>query len=121
MISRQFLRENPDVVRDAVEKKGVDDVDVDRILAVDEEWRDLKARGDDLRHERNEVSSEIGRLKQEGEDERARAAIASVGSIDGQPVGTRVRGASGTVRACEEKYIGGRPERKVRETSPTRA
>jgi len=75
MISRQFLRENPDVVRDAVEKKGVDDVDVDRILAVDEEWRDLKARGDDLRHERNEVSSRIGDLKREGEEEEAQAAI----------------------------------------------
>jgi seryl-tRNA synthetase len=75
MISRQFLRENPDAVRDAVAKKGVDGVDVDEILAIDEEWRDLKARGDDLRHERNEVSSKIGELKREGKDEDAEEAI----------------------------------------------
>ena len=75
MLSRQFVRENPDVVRDAVEKKGVDGVDVDRILAIDEEWRELKARGDDLRQERNEVSRRIGDLKREGDDEEAEAAI----------------------------------------------
>lgn len=45
-----------------------------------------------------------------GERERARAAIASVGAIDDSPVGVRVCGASGTVRACEEKYIGSRRE-----------
>ncbi|AQL43188.1 serine--tRNA ligase [Halorientalis sp. IM1011] len=75
MISRQFLRENPETVREALEAKGVDDVDLDRILEIDEEWRDLKARGDDLRHERNEVSSKIGQLKQEGEEEEAQEAI----------------------------------------------
>jgi ribonuclease P/MRP protein subunit POP5 len=45
-----------------------------------------------------------------GESERARSAVASVRSIDGDAVGLRVRGVSGTVRACEEKYIGRPPE-----------
>ena len=75
MISRQFLRENPETVRGALDAKGVDDVDLDRLLDVDEEWRRLKSRGDDLRHERNEVSRNIGRLKQEGDDEAAEEAI----------------------------------------------
>ncbi|MEF8758128.1 MAG: serine--tRNA ligase [Halobacteriales archaeon] len=75
MISRQFLRENPDVVRDAIEKKGVEGVDLDRILEMDEEWRDLKAKGDDLRHRRNEISEQIGDLKREGKDEEAEEAI----------------------------------------------
>jgi seryl-tRNA synthetase len=75
MLSRQFLRENPEVVRDAMEKKGVTDVDLDRVLEVDEEWRSLKSRGDDLRQRRNEVSQRIGDLKREGKDEEAEAAI----------------------------------------------
>jgi seryl-tRNA synthetase len=75
MLSRQFVRDNPDVVREAVALKGVDGVDVDEILAIDEEWRELKARGDGLRQERNEVSSEIGELKAAGEDEAAEEAI----------------------------------------------
>jgi seryl-tRNA synthetase len=74
MLSRQFVREHPEDVRDALEKKGVD-ADLDRILEVDEEWRDLKARGDDLRHQRNEVSSKIGELKQEGDEDAAQDAI----------------------------------------------
>jgi len=74
MLSRQFVRENPEVVREALDNKGVD-VDLDRILDVDEEWRELKSRGDDLRHERNEVSSTIGELKQAGEEEAAQEAI----------------------------------------------
>ena len=74
MLSRQFVRENPDVVREALENKGVD-VDLDRILDVDEEWRELKRRGDDLRHERNQVSSRIGELKAEGKEAEAQEAI----------------------------------------------
>ncbi|GAB3685520.1 Rpp14/Pop5 family protein [Salinarchaeum chitinilyticum] len=45
-----------------------------------------------------------------GTVDRARAAIACIDAVDGDPVGLRVRGASGTVRACEEKYLGGPPE-----------
>jgi seryl-tRNA synthetase len=75
MLSRQFVRENPETVREALTNKGVD-VDLERILDVDAEWRDLKQRGDDLRHERNKVSSKIGELKQAGEEAAAQEAIA---------------------------------------------
>jgi seryl-tRNA synthetase len=74
MLPRQFVRENPDEVRRALEVKGVD-VDLDRILEIDGEWRELKATGDDLRRQRNEVSSEIGELKREGNEEAAEEAI----------------------------------------------
>ena len=74
MLRRQFVRENPAAVRAALEQKGVD-VDLDRILEIDAEWRSLKSEGDDLRHERNEVSSTIGQLKADGKDEEAEEAI----------------------------------------------
>ncbi|QLG62949.1 Rpp14/Pop5 family protein [Halorarum salinum] len=35
-----------------------------------------------------------------------RAALACVDDVDGRPVGLRVRGVSGTIRACEERYLG---------------
>jgi seryl-tRNA synthetase len=75
MLSRQFLREHTEEVREALDARGVEDVDLDRVLAIDEEWRGLKAQGDELRHERNEVSSRIGELKAEGREEDAEAAI----------------------------------------------
>jgi ribonuclease P/MRP protein subunit POP5 len=45
-----------------------------------------------------------------GERGRARAVVACMDSVDGHELGVRVAGASGTIRACEEKYIRGRPE-----------
>jgi ribonuclease P/MRP protein subunit POP5 len=40
-----------------------------------------------------------------GHVSEARAALACIDEIGGQPVGLRVRGVSGTVRACEERYL----------------
>ncbi|WP_135829750.1 serine--tRNA ligase [Halorussus halobius] len=77
MLDRNYVRENPDEVRAALDDKGVEGVDFDRILELDAEWRDLKARGDELRHERNEVSDRIGELKQAGKHDEADEAIAT--------------------------------------------
>ncbi len=74
MLDRTYLREHPEEVREALDNRGAD-VDLEAVLDLDEQWRELKARGDELRHERNEVSSQIGQLKQEGKDEAAEEAI----------------------------------------------
>jgi len=42
-----------------------------------------------------------------GQTDAARAALACIDSVDDAPVGLRITGTSGTVRACEEKYIRG--------------
>ncbi len=41
-----------------------------------------------------------------GTVDRTRAAVACVDDVDGHPVRVAVRGVSGTIRACEEKYLG---------------
>lgn len=81
MIDRQLLRDEPERVRDALAARNMEDVDIDRVLDVYDEWRSLKAEGDDLRHERNEVSQQIGQLKQEGKDEEAQEAIDRSGEL----------------------------------------
>ena len=43
-----------------------------------------------------------------GTESRARAAVACLTTVDGNPVGVRIRGISGTMRACEERYLNGR-------------
>ncbi|MFT4891658.1 MAG: ribonuclease P/MRP protein subunit POP5 [Halobacteriales archaeon] len=45
-----------------------------------------------------------------GEVEPARAALACVSDVNGDPVRIAVQGVSGTIRACEEKYLNGPPE-----------
>jgi ribonuclease P/MRP protein subunit POP5 len=41
-----------------------------------------------------------------GEVERARAALTCIDTIGDSPVGLRILGVSGTIRACEERYKG---------------
>ncbi len=41
-----------------------------------------------------------------GHVDEARAAIACISEVGGDPVRVTVRGISGTVRACEERYMG---------------
>ncbi|WP_436346667.1 serine--tRNA ligase [Natronorubrum sp. FCH18a] len=75
MIDRTYLRENPEEVRDGLEARGAD-VDLDDLLEIDERWRELKARGDELRHERNQVTKRIGELVADGKQEEKDEAIA---------------------------------------------
>ncbi|WP_135534413.1 MULTISPECIES: Rpp14/Pop5 family protein [Halostella] len=51
-----------------------------------------------------------------GHTDEARAAIACIDEVDGHPVGVVVRGMSGTIRACEEKYLGRRGEFSAQRT-----
>lgn len=46
-----------------------------------------------------------------GRVDEARAALACLDAVEGHPVGVGVRGVSGTVRACEERYLGRRAGR----------
>ena len=40
-----------------------------------------------------------------GEVEPARAALACVADVDGEPLGVHVRGVSGTIRGAREKFL----------------
>ena len=67
MLDKRLIRESPEKVRHGVEAKGVD-VDVDHMLALDREYLSNVKEGDELKHERNERSKEIGKKKRAGED-----------------------------------------------------
>jgi seryl-tRNA synthetase len=56
MLSLQFIRDNPDAVRKAAQQKNAT-FDLDRLLALDGEVRELKTRIDELRRQRNEISA----------------------------------------------------------------
>ena len=55
MLSLQFIRENIDLVRRAVGEKNVS-LDLDSLLSLDGEVRELRTRADTLRRQRNEIS-----------------------------------------------------------------
>lgn len=55
MLDIRFIRENPDIVKQAAKDKRVE-IDVDEVLALDKEYRALLTEIEDLRKQRNEAS-----------------------------------------------------------------
>ena len=62
MLDIKFIRENPDVVREALQNRHSGD-SIDDILALDERRRVLIVEVEGMKAKRNEVSKEIGRTK----------------------------------------------------------
>ena len=60
MLSLQFIRENTDLVREALHKRH-DSAPIDEILSLDKQRRNLLTEVEALRARRNEVSKEIGK------------------------------------------------------------
>ncbi|NLD79363.1 MAG: serine--tRNA ligase [Mollicutes bacterium] len=62
MIDINFIRNNPEKVKENIKKKFQDDklILVDEVKELDEKSRELKNLGDSLRQERNQISNEIG-------------------------------------------------------------
>ena len=64
MIDIKIIRENRDIVKENIKKKFQDDKLslVDEVYEYDVEYRDCKAKGDNLRSEKNKLSAQIGAL-----------------------------------------------------------
>ena len=74
MLDINLLRDNPEILRaDLKKRKDREKLAwVDETIRLDREWRELKARTDELRHERNTIALEIGKLKKEEKDASAK-------------------------------------------------
>lgn len=86
MLDIKLIRTNPELVKENIKKKFQDEklALVDEVLALDEKFRASKARGDELRQQRNTVSKEIGRLMKEGKKEEAEETKKKVAAIAGE-------------------------------------
>ena len=83
MIDIKLIRENKDVVKENIKKKFQDEKLplVDEVYDLDKEYRDSKLKGDNLRSEKNKLSSTIGELmrnKQVKEAEEVKAKVSSM-------------------------------------------
>ena len=67
MLDIKFVRENKEIVKENIKKKFQDEKLplVDEVIELDEKVRNLKLEGDELRKNRNTISSEIGSLMRE--------------------------------------------------------
>lgn len=80
MIDINFLRANPDKVRENIRKKFQDKKLplVDEVLELDAKRRELQREGDERRAKRNALSAQIGKLMKEKKTDEANAAKAEV-------------------------------------------
>jgi seryl-tRNA synthetase len=81
MLDARYVRENPDLVRAAMNAR-VCEWDIDAFLALDIERRTLIAEVEGLQAQRNESSKAIGGLMKEGKSDEAGRAKESVRSIN---------------------------------------
>lgn len=84
MIDIKFLRENPELVKENIKKKfQMHKLElVDEVISLDRKARELIAKGDELRSQRNNFSKEIGNFMREGKKEEAEKIKAKVNSIN---------------------------------------
>ena len=92
MIDIKLIRENPDLVKENIKKKFQDEKLplVDEVKGLDEKYRGIRVKVDELRAKRNSDSKNIGKLMQEGkkaEAEELKKSIANIGTeIEGLEV-----------------------------------
>lgn len=67
MLDLKFVRNNPDQIKAALNKRGTT-VGLDNFLALEEQRRQKLVLVEQLKNRRNTVSEEIGRLKKQGTD-----------------------------------------------------
>lgn len=84
MIDIKLIRENPELVKENIKKKFQDNklCLVDEVLALDKENRNVKLYGDELRMNRNSLSSTIGNLMREGKKQEAEDIKIKVNEIN---------------------------------------
>src|SRR5881394_3599254 len=81
MLDLNYVRENLDAVRAALEKRHMPSGALDDFARADEERRRVIAESDQLNAERNSASREIGALMKEGKREEADARRRAVGEL----------------------------------------
>jgi seryl-tRNA synthetase len=93
MLDLRFIRENPDLVKEALVKLNTT-APIDEILSLDEQRRGLLSEVEALKARRNAVSKEIGKMK---DGDRRQALIEEM-----RKVGERIKGLDDQVRQVEE-------------------
>ncbi|UCG63103.1 MAG: serine--tRNA ligase [Candidatus Zixiibacteriota bacterium] len=95
MLDMKFIRENPDLVKAGLAKK-YDNADIDQLLALDEQRREIIRNVENLKAERNKASAEIAQSKKTGKP--ADKAIENM-----RKVGDEIAGLDNNLREMEQK------------------
>jgi seryl-tRNA synthetase len=94
MLDIALIRNNPELIKDGIRKKRMD-VDIDELLAVDEQVRELRTEVEKIRADRNRISKGIPKLRGDEKNE----AVAQVKSFK-ESLSTKEPG----LRSLEDRF-----------------
>jgi seryl-tRNA synthetase len=88
MIDLKLLKDDPDIIRKALADRG-EDIDLDRIIALDKQRRSIITQTQDMKQERNVLSEKVGKLKRAGKEpqelmEQAKDLAEEIKNLDKQ-------------------------------------
>jgi seryl-tRNA synthetase len=98
MIDIRALREDPEAVKAALARRGVEASEVDAVLAADAAWLAKVQQAEQLRAEVKALSREVGQARKAGDDARAEEV-----SARSRALGEEEGAASAEADALEEK------------------
>ncbi len=77
MIDIKLIRENPNLVKQNIKRKGQTEklVLLDKVIKLDEDWRAIKFEADNLRKNRNIISEQINQAKKNKDEKKAKEFI----------------------------------------------
>ena len=81
MLDMTMFREHADVIRADHTKRGLPHDNIDKVIELDQTWRNLLHETDQLRREKNEAARGIGAAKKSGDNEAAEAILAQVADL----------------------------------------
>ncbi|MDD3840803.1 MAG: serine--tRNA ligase [Clostridia bacterium] len=69
MLDIKFIRNNPEMIKQAL-KKRKENIDIDALISIDENRREILREAEQLKNKKNTVSQQIAQFKKQGKDAR---------------------------------------------------
>jgi len=87
MLDIDLLRTNAKVIKESQKKRGLPTDPVDWVISLDEEWRTILQKVEKLKHQRNEASESINKMKKAGkpidaEVKKVKKIAAEIGKLE---------------------------------------
>lgn len=94
MLDKKLLRTEPEMIRKMLQDRNTE-FDLDSLLGLDRQWKELIEKGNNLKHQRNEVAKQIGQLKNPEEKKKIIQQTKTIAE--------EIKAADESVRELEEK------------------
>ena len=80
----RMFRELAEVIRADHNRRGISHDLIDQVISLDQEWKDLRYKVDQIRRQRNEAAREIATAKKAGDSQKVEKILSQVANLGAQ-------------------------------------